>query len=170
MDRSAMIAEVNLQRKRASYRARRKEERRAMLPTVNQQPEERKFRYDNVKSALAEEGVIRLLMMDASFFEIAGDLTAEMFSSELLRKIYSVMLERWKTGKETSFSVMSAALDPDELSHLARFMQQPESMANGQRAFADYIKTIRNEYAKRQNVGDDALLAFARRKNSEETL
>lgn len=170
VDRAAMIAEVNRQRQRETYRERRKEERKAMLPAVNQQPEERKFRYENVRSARAEEGVIRLLLMDPLLFPEVEDLPSNMFSSELLKKIYSILLERWSAGKETSFPVMSAALDPDELSHLTRFMQQPESLANSPRALADYIKTIRNEYAKRQDAGDDALLALARRKNTEEQL
>lgn len=170
LDRSTMIAEVNRQRKQATYRERRKEERRAMLPAANQQPEERRFRYDNVRSALAEEGVIRLLLSDGTLYAYTGNLTPEMFSSPLLQKIFSILLERWKAGKETSFSVMSAALDPDELSHLTRFMQQPESLSNSRQALADYINTIQGEYAKRQSTGDDALLALARRKNMEEQL
>ncbi len=170
VDRAAMIAEVNRQRRRNMYRERKQEERKAMLPTVNRQPEDRKFRYENIRSARAEEGVIRLLLMDPLLFSKLEDLSPDMFSSDLLRKIYSILLNRWQAGRETSFSWMSAALDPDELSHLTSFMQQPESLANSQKALADYIKTIRDEYVKRQDAGDDVLLALARRKNTEEQL
>ncbi len=168
VDRGTMISEVERQRKRSRYRERRQEERRAMMPTVNQQPEERKFRYDNVRSAKAEEGVIRLLLMDGALFSDVQQLSPEAFSSPLLSKIYSILLERWKAGRETSFSVMSAALEPDELSHLTRILHQPESHATSRKALADYIKTIQDEHAKGQGDEDDALLALARRKNTEE--
>lgn len=168
--RSAMIAEVDRQRKRSRYRERRQEERRALLPTVNSQPEERKFRYENIRSARAEEGIIRLLLLDETLFPSVAQLPAAAFSSDLLRKIYCILIERWKAGRENSFPMMSATLDPDELSHLTRIMQQPESLSNSGQALTDYIKTIQNEYAKRQNSGDDALLALARRKHTEEKL
>lgn len=169
VERNAMSAEVERQRKRMGRQQRKQEERRAMTPTINYQPQERKFRYQNMKSAMAEEGVIRLLMMDSTLFQQASVLQPEYFSSELLGKIYSILQERWEEGKESSLDILSAALAPDEMSHLIKLMQQPEVRANSERALADYIKTIQTERVKREVAGDGDLLAVIHRKTTEES-
>ena len=50
------------------------------------------MRYDNPRSARAEEGILRLLMLDGSLAKAADGLTPEQFSSPVLGKIYGVLL------------------------------------------------------------------------------
>jgi DNA primase len=63
-------------RKRRNTKEVRRPERKA-------QPKERSLKYENVRSAMAEEGVIRLLLTDASLIEACG-LKEEEFSRPFL--------------------------------------------------------------------------------------
>ncbi|MCC8076327.1 MAG: DNA primase [Clostridiales bacterium] len=168
VDRKAMDDEVTRQRKRSSWQQRRREERRAMTPTANLQPEERKLRYQNMRSAMAEEGVIALTLMDSDLLALADDLSPEQFSSELLGRVYGILRERWQEGKSSTLDNLTALLAPEEISHLTKIMQQPQTRANNERALADYIKTIQSECVKRQVADDSDLLAVIQRKTMEE--
>lgn len=64
----AMKLEVERARKRARYKERREQERRDLNPAASAQPRERSIRYTDLRSALAEEGVLRLLTLDDSLF------------------------------------------------------------------------------------------------------
>ena len=56
----------------------------------------------------------------------------------------------------------SAALTPEEMSHLTTLLQKPESAANAPQALADYIRIIREECAKRSGRSTMDALAAAR--------
>ncbi len=62
--------------------------------SVGAQPADRSIRYQNVRSALAEEGVIRLLMQDESLFPPEMPVQPEEFSSPLLGRIYGELWQR----------------------------------------------------------------------------
>ena len=62
----AMKLEVERARKRARYKEKREQERRDLNPAASAQPRERSIRYTDLRSALAEEGVLRLLTLDDS--------------------------------------------------------------------------------------------------------
>ncbi|MCD7829356.1 MAG: DNA primase [Clostridiales bacterium] len=168
VDRKAMDDEVTRQRKRSNWQQRRREERRAMTPAVNLQPEERRLRYQNMRSAMAEEGVIALALMDSDLLALADDLRPEQFSSELLGRVYGILRERWQEGKSSTLDNLTALLAPEEVSHLTKIMQQPQTRANNERALADYINTIQTECVKRQVADDSDILAVIQRKTMEE--
>ncbi|MCF0120887.1 MAG: DNA primase, partial [Oscillospiraceae bacterium] len=62
------------------------------------QPADKSLRYENPASAKAEEGVIRLLIVDQSLFDELDGLKPEEFSSPFLAKIYSSLLNRHEAG------------------------------------------------------------------------
>ena len=64
----AMRMEVERARKRSYAKEKKQQERREMNPVSDRQPIERGMRYANMRSAMAEEGVIRLLLQDDSLF------------------------------------------------------------------------------------------------------
>ena len=64
----AMRLEVQRAFKRRLSREKRQELRRDLNPAVQLQPKERELRYDNIRSARAEEGILRLLIRDESLF------------------------------------------------------------------------------------------------------
>ena len=55
-----------------------------MRPKDEYQAKSRELRYDSVVSAAAEEGVIRLLLLDPELAGKTGKLSAEEFSSPFL--------------------------------------------------------------------------------------
>ena len=151
----AMRMEVQRAAKRVQAKARKAQERQEMNPISALQPADRSIRYQNVRSALAEEGVIRLLMQDESLFPPEMPVRPEEFSSPLLGRIYG---ELWQRRGHASMAALAAVLTPEEMNHLTALLQKPESAANAPQALADYIRIIREEHTKRTG-GTDPLAA-----------
>ena len=152
----AMRQEVERAVRRRRYNARKKQERQELSPALTVQPVQRGSRYTNLRSAMAEEGVIRLLHLDPALFGDTPPLQPEEFSSPLLGKIYGTM---WRQRHNRSgLSALTAELTGEEMSHLTTLLQKPESTANASQALADYIRVIREEQAKRDGSGVDPLL------------
>ena len=151
----AMRMEVQRAAKRVQAKARKAQERQEMNPISALQPADRSIRYQNVRSALAEEGVIRLLMQDESLFPPEMPVRPEEFSSPLLGRIYG---ELWQRRGHASMAALAAVLTSEEMNHLTALLQKPESAANAPQALADYIRIIREEHTKRTG-GTDPLAA-----------
>ena len=152
----AMRQEVERAARKRRYSARKKRERQELNPALTVQPAARGSRYANLRSAMAEEGVIRLLHLDPTLFGDAMPLRPEEFSSPLLGKIYGAMWPR--RYDRTGLSGLTGELSGEEMSHLTTLLQKPESTANAPQALADYIRVIREEQAKRDASGLDPLL------------
>ena len=152
----AMRQEVERAARKRRYSDRKKRERQELNPALTVQPAQRGSRYTNLRSAMAEEGVIRLLHLDPTLFGDAPPLRPEEFSSPLLGKIYGAMWPR--RYDRTGLSALTGELTGEEMSHLTTLLQKPESTANAPQALADYIRVIREEQAKRDGSGIDPLL------------
>ena len=160
-----MAQEVKKAFSRRVRKQQKQQERRDLTPAVQLQPKQRGLRYENIRSARAEEGVIRLLLLDPS---LAGDmeqLREEDFSSPLLGKAYALLLRRARDGLSTQLPLLAGELTGEEMDHLAYVAGQPESLANSRRSLADYIAVIRGEALKRSGVSGDDLLLAAQQKN-----
>ena len=155
----AMKLEVQRAFKRRAAKDRKIQERQELNLSRTLQPAERAIRYDDLRSAMAEEGVIRLLMQDDGIFPAEPPLREEEFSSPLLGRIYSQL---WCCRGGSSLAALSAVLTQEEMSHLTALLQKPESAANARQALADYIRIIREEYAKRSGRSAMDALAAAR--------
>lgn len=136
------------------------ETRREMNPVATLQPQTRAFRYANLRSAMAEEGVLRLMMRDDDLYDKLCVLRPEEFSSPLLGKIYSLLCADREVGRPHSMAALGGILSPEEMSHFTAILQKPESVSGAEQALSDYIRIIREE-ADRQIGGDelDPLLA-----------
>ncbi len=152
----AMRQEVERAARKRRYSDRKKRERQELNPAMTMQPAARGSRYTNLRSAMAEEGVLRLLHLDPTLFGDAPPLRPEEFSSPLLGKIYGAMWPR--RFDRTGLSALTGELTGEEMSHLTTLLQKPESTANAPQALADYIRVIREEQAKRDGSGIDPLL------------
>ena len=158
----ALKMEVQRSFRRMAAKEKKTRERRELNPAASLQPQERGLRYDNLRSALAEEGVIRLLLLDDSLFGDTPPVPAESFSSPLLGRVYASLWESHMAGRPLSISSLSGELTGEEMSHLTGVVQKPESPAGGERALADYCRVIREEAQKRTaGVGTDPLAAAA---------
>ena len=155
----AMKLEVQRAFKRRLGREKRTQERRDLNPAAELQPRERAMHYTNVRSAMAEEGVIRLLLLDDSLFPPAPPLREEDFSSPLLGRVFSLLWEQRAQGGVPRLTALAAVLTGQEMSHITSVCQKPESAANRPQALADYIAVIRREAEKRAGAGADPLAA-----------
>ncbi len=159
VDKAAVSAEVERLRKNLLGRGKRSEERSAMQAARAVQPSARELRYENVRSARAEEGVLRLMLRDPALFRGEIGLRREDFSAPALGGIFALLLERVAAGESVQLPMLAERLSQEEMSLLTRIDQEPESTANSARALADYIKIIQEEKRKRTPGGDFARLA-----------
>ena len=156
----AMKVEVQRAFKRRAAKERKAELRRELNPAVSLQPKERSLRYENVRSARAEEGLVRLLLLDETLFP-AAPLREDEFSSPLLGKVFFLLWQAHEEGRSVSLNALTGELSPEEMSHITSVCHQPESLRNGAKALADYINIIRSEAKKRAGGDMDPLLAAA---------
>ena len=156
----AMKLEVQRAFKRRVAKEKRAELRRDLNPAAQLQPKERSLRYENIRSARAEEGVLRLLYRDPELFPGEPPLREEQFSSPLLGRAYARMWQAKAEGRAVSPASLFSDLSQEEASHLSAVLQQPESTQNAAQALADYIRIIQTEADKRAGGTDiDPLLA-----------
>ncbi len=143
-----MGQEVERLRKKRSWEAKKKQERQNLVPTQQLQPQDRRLRYANVRSARAEEGVLRVVMLDGGYFRQLDDLQAEDFSSPLLGRAYDLLRQCWQAGRPASMAVLEGACSGEELDHLAGVLQQPQPAHTAGAALADYKRIILEERNK----------------------
>ncbi len=155
----AMKLEVQRAFKHRLSREKRAELRRDLNPAAQLQPKERSFRYDNLRSARAEEGILRLLTMDESLFGQEPPLRPEQFSSPLLGKVFSLLWQAREAGRQPSVAALAGVLSQEEMNHITAICQQPESPQNARQALADYIRIVQTEAEKRAGRDTDPLLA-----------
>lgn len=167
ISRDAMAQEVKRAYQLKLRQVKKKEERKELLPAAKVQPKARELRYQNVRSARAEEGILRLLMLDDTLFSEVSALKREQFSSEVLGRIFSTLYGRWEKGRSLQLGTLSDELKPEELELLVAILQQPESLANAKRVMADYRHTLETEQVKSASRENDASLLAAREKYRE---
>ena len=154
----AMKLEVDKAFKRRIGREKKRQEQIDLAPVKNLQPKARTIRYDNMKSAMAEESVLALIIKEPALIEQTKSLSASEFSSSLLGKAYGQLLQRYQQGLEVNLGVLSD-MEPEEMSHLAGIVQRQDGPVN-EDALADCIRTIRAEHQRTQVSSDDDLLAL----------
>ena len=155
----AMKLEVQRAIKRKATKERKAELRRDLNPAASLQPKERSLRYENIRSARAEEGLLRLLLLDEELVPREMPLREEEFSSPLLGKAFSLLWQAHLEGCSVSLNTLVPDLTAEEMSHIIYVSQQPESLKNGTKALDDYISIIRKEATKRAGGEIDPLLA-----------
>lgn len=165
-------AQAILSEAKRTYYARRKSARAKQLrkdlnPALELQPKERAARYENLRSARAEEGIIRLLTLDSALFLPDPPIQPEQFSSPLLAKAYQHLLHCAQEGLNLGISALAETLSGEEMNHIASILQQPEARANRGQALQDYIHIIKEEAGRRSNDSSVDPLTAAMEKNKE---
>ena len=107
------------------------------------------IRYENSRSAMAEEGIIRLLYLDSQLFDRITPPDPSHFSVPELGHIYQEMLELGRYY-QVEIPKLAGRLSGDELSLLTTIIQKPETVANGLKALSDYIDIMEGERRSRQ--------------------
>jgi DNA primase len=154
----AMKIEVNKAFKRRIAREKKKQEKIDLAPAQALQPKSRTIRYDNVKSAMAEEGVLAMALKVPALLDQTANLKPEQFSSPLLAKVYDQLKQRHDKGLEVSLAVLTD-LDTEEMSHITGVLQKQQGPVN-ERALMDCVRTIQAEFQISRVSTQDDLMAF----------
>lgn len=157
----AMKLEVDRALKGRLRKAKKQQERRDLAPASQLQPKSKSLRYENIRSARAEEGLLRLLMLDPGVVDRMDGLTGEEFSSPLLGRAFDLLSRRARDGLSTQLAALAGDFTGEEMDHLSQVASRPESVSNSGQAIQDYIAVIRGERLLRsgQAQGDELLLA-----------
>jgi DNA primase len=154
----AMKLEIDKAYKRRLAREKKKQEQIDLAPAKNLQPKSRNIRYDNMKSAMAEEAVLALILKEPALIQQIGDLTQGEFSAALLGKAFSQLVDRYRRGLEISLAVLED-FSAEEMSHLAGILLRQDGPVN-EVALRDCISIIRSEHQAGSVNNDDDLLAY----------
>ena len=140
----AMKLEVSRAYKRRLAREKKKQEQIDLNPTRNLQPKTKGFHYDNLKSAMAEEGILARILREPALLDQCRQLKPEQFSCPQLGKAYGQLKERYEQGLEVSLAGLSD-FTSEEMAHLAMIASKQQGPVNEQ-AFQDCIRTILAEH------------------------
>ncbi|MBO5034131.1 MAG: DNA primase [Oscillospiraceae bacterium] len=166
---SAFAQEVERWRKTQGWKSRKAQERKELTPTQSLQPKSRELRYTNLRSARAEEGVVRLVVMDPTLFK-KMDLRQEEFSSPMLGKTYQLLRDRYLQGLSVQLPPLAGQLTEEEMSHMIQVLSEPQSAGHAAEALRDYIGIIREEAHLRTAPKNDEALLELQRKLKEKTM
>ena len=132
----------------------RKRESDAMRPGQAMQPKVRSMRYENAYSAVAEQGVIRLMLHEPNLFIKDSPLKSDDFSSEFLGRVYDILLLRIKESKENTVASLTALFSSEEMGELTHLFVKPENLANAAENLENYKKRIKEESLKKDPSGN----------------
>jgi DNA primase len=139
-------------------RQRKQQEKIDLAPVKALQPKDRSIRYDNMRSARAEESIIAQILREPALLEQTGKLKQSDFSVELLGRVYGQLRSRYENGLEVSLGVL-ADLTPQEMSHVTMISQKQQGPVN-ENALRDCVDTVMAERQSANISTDDDLLAL----------
>lgn len=154
----AMALEVKKANKRRLMRDKKAQERIDLAPAqAYQRKTQSKIPYDNVKSGVAEQKVIAMILQEPALMDRAMDLRVEEFSVPLFGRVYEQLLTRHANGLGVSLSAL-VDLSEDEMSHMAAILFD-QSLVN-ETAFRDCINTLHAEHEVKKIDTMDDLMAY----------
>ena len=153
----AMKLEINKAFKRRLAMQKKAQEKIDLAPVQAMRPKERSIRYDNMKSAMAEELILAQALKEPALLDNVGMLTGDKFSVPVLGKVFAQFQTRHAIHLDVSLSVLED-LSPEEMSHLVSITQKHDGPVN-ETAFRDCIRTVLSQQ-KKQIDNDDDLLAL----------
>ena len=135
---------------------RRKQERENLRPAIAA-AKNVGIRYDDPLSASAEEGVVRLLVLDPTMSSLVRSLTPSDFTSPFLARVYEMVLTQYENGRNVSVAALASELKSEEAARLTEIMQKPEDMALREQAMRDYIDKIKTEKLRKGSDNNDLM-------------
>ena len=157
----AMKLEIDRAVKRRVSREKKQQEKIDLAPVKALQPKSRTIRYDNMKSAMAEESLIAQVLREPALMEKVRQLEPKKFSSPLLGKVFAQLQLRAAQGLELSVAVLTD-LEPEEVSHITGITQRQQGPVS-ERALLDCVNTILSEHQAAAVSTEDDLLAYQNR-------
>lgn len=157
----AMKLESDKAFRRRVAREKKRAENAQLAPARQQQPRVKSVRYDNVRSAMAEEGLLRLLCKEPALFD-QTPLAPEQLSVPLFQRVYAALRERHRSGAGVTLGALAGELSAEEMTHLSAVLNRDDQPVS-EDALRDYISLIQQEAARRSGTDGEALLQMAQR-------
>ena len=157
----AMKIEVEKAARRRQYKEKKKQERIDLAPAVAVQPKSRTIRYENVKSAMAEEVVLTQCLSDPAMLGETEGLRPEEFSSALLGRVFAQLQQQSSQGMIPSVAGLTD-FTGEEMAHIAGILQRNAGPVSEQ-ALHDSIQVIRQSHEFKTAATDDALMQLQRK-------
>jgi len=157
---SVSVEFVTQETKKMAIQARKerkkKEQRENLRPIQAVQSEVRRTgtRYDNPRAALAEEGIIRVLIDNPEWCSRL-DISPDEFTSPDLGRIFTLILERHREGLSVEPAKLGSELNSEQVSIITRICEKTEVASID--SLNDYINVIRTE---KKSVNLKELLAL----------
>ena len=139
-----MKLEISKAFKRRMARQRKEQEKRELAPSVMIQPKSRELRYQNVRSAAAEEELLRMLLKEPELFAKAESLTAKAFSVPFFGRVFDFWRQLWRDGLPVTAAGLESLLTAEELAHLTSVLQKQDSPVSDE-AFEDCRRIVLEE-------------------------
>ena len=157
-----MQLEISKAFKRRMAIQRKAQEKKDLEAANTRQPRACSLRYDNMRSAMAEESLLRMLLRQPDLFDRAQTLTREQFSVPMFGRAFDALRERWRDDLSVSPNSLSDLLTPEEMAHLTEILQKPDVILSDE-AFDDCVRIITEEYGKTQITGRSDIKAMQER-------
>lgn len=147
---------------RQAYRHRtaaekKRRERRELELAVARQPVQKELRYTNLRAAMAEEGIIAMLLREPALLDQTKQLQPAHFTVPMFGRVYALLRERWEEEETLSPTLLAQTLSPAEMAHLTALMQKAEGPVS-EEALRDYLRIIREEQGRKTEASAEDLL------------
>jgi DNA primase len=125
---------------------RKKEQKEAVRPVQTLQSDIRRtgIRYGNPRSAIAEEGVIRVLLANPELINGLA-LSPDEFTAPELGRIFTLLLRRYADGLPIEPAKLAGELSVEEVAVITRICGKEEILFDSAANLNDYIHVIRME-------------------------
>ena len=147
-------ADVERRHRRLVNAGKKEEQRKLSQPEKLVQPAARELKYEDPESAVAEEGLIRLLYLEPALATQVPLPEQEDFSSGALGKIFGVLTARIRSGGSVSADMLAGELTTGEMDLLISLLQKPEALSRSRQSAADYIAKIYERKERRKGSTD----------------
>ena len=159
ISKAVVLDEAERIRQKRLNGARRQEERDAVRNVVTAvQPKDRALRYEDPRTGVAEEGLVRLMYYEPGLFD-GRSLGPEDFSIPMLGRIFGALQQKAAAHEPISFATLSGSISQEEMAHLTSLLQKPEVLTNSRQALEDYINVIRARHDKQ--IAPEDMRAYA---------
>jgi len=151
-----MKIEIGKAYKRRMAISKKAQDKKDLEISASRQPRSKQLRYENMRSAMAEENLLRMLLRQPDLFDRAKSLEMEQFSVSMFGRAFDALRRRWEDDRSVTPSALSELLTPEEMAHLTSVLQKPDIPLTDE-AFDDCVRIISEEYRLANVSGEDDL-------------
>ncbi len=158
-----MKQEIDRAFKRRMAMQKKAQEKKDLEIAAAHQPLSRELRYDNMKSAMAEEVVLRMLLRENALFDKVGELKSQSFSVPMFAKAFEALKAAYEQEHTAAIHTLGEVLTADEMAHMTAVIQKQDHPIS-EKAFDDCLRVILNEARKAGGTDDLKALQESLRK------